>query len=122
MPMQKQRNRVSTAQKIKPVEQYPPMQYQQPPQQQYPQYPPQDLNNSRAHIEDQIELQRQQQVVRNRTPQKARTFWTQQVVNTSMELAQDYKVNALNAMVQQSGGRLANKDEDYLVEQRYTSI
>lgn len=64
-----------------------------------------------------IELNRQ------RSPaKKPKTFWTQQVINQSMSLAQDYRNNALNVLMQNTSRRLQNMEEASLLNHRYTGI
>lgn len=113
---------------------YPPQQQQfQYPKQQFPpaqsltQLAPtgENLNMSRAEIEDEIEMQRQQEMMQQRQrspPKKAKTFWTHQVISQSMNLVQDYRNNALRIMVKSAGGRFNQMDEASLVDVRYTGI
>ena len=54
--------------------------------------------------------------------QAPKTFWTHQVISQSMNLVGDFRSNALNVMIKNSGGRIKQMDEAYLVEQRYTGI
>ena len=82
----------------------------------------------RAEIEDEIEMQRQQEMMQQRqrsSPKRQKTpktFWTHQVISQSMNLVGEFRSNALNIMVKNSGGRLNQMDEANIVDQRYTGI
>lgn len=61
--------------------------------------------------------------MRQKSPTKnSKTFWTHQVISQSMNMAQDFRGNALNIMVKSVGGRMNQMDEQTLVETRYTGI